>query len=127
MTASEETYAAWLNVLGSEPVADPELSQELTVMRIVAVSSGDSERFSTAYMDVLLALAPAVGPRTARNMVKRLVTAARARTVRYVPGVPLMIEGQDCSPENVRRLQADRDHYRRMVLEQATAYGSVGV
>lgn len=125
MTESEATYAAWLNVLGSDPVREPEVSHELTVMRVVATSTGDSERVSAAYMDVLLALAPSRGHRTARRMTKALVTAARAHMVRYVPGIPLMIEGLDCSPEAVRALKTDRDHYRRMVIENAVQYGSV--
>lgn len=126
MTESEATYAAWLNVLGSDPITEPATVHELTVMRVVATSSGDSERLSRAYMNVLLALAPATGHRTARAMVKRLVKAAQAHMVRYVPGIPLMIEGLDCSPEAVRALRADRDRYRRMVMEHATAYGKVG-
>jgi hypothetical protein len=124
-THSEETYAGWLNLLGSGSEESPELHQELLVMRVVATSSGDSERFSEAYMDVLLALAPAVGARKAKRMVEALSKAARAHRVRYVPGTPLMIDGRDCSPDAVRALQADRDMYRSMVLENATRSGSV--
>jgi hypothetical protein len=94
-------------------------------MRVVATSSGDSERFSEAYMDILLALAPAVGARKAKRMTEALVAASRAHRVRYVPGTALMIDGRDCSPDAVRRLQADRDAYRSMVLENATRHGSV--
>jgi hypothetical protein len=36
-----------------------------------------------------------------------------------------MIDGRDCSPDAVRALQADRDMYRSMVLENATRFGSV--
>jgi hypothetical protein len=124
-TPSEETYAGWLNLLGSGGEESPELHQELLIMRVVATSSGDSERFSETYMDILLALAPAVGARKAKRMTEALVAAARAHRVRYVPGTPLMIDGRDCSPDAVRALQADRDHYRDMAIENATRFGSV--
>lgn len=125
MTHSEETYAQWLNLLGSGTVESPELHRDLLVMRVVATSTADSERFSEAYMDVLLALAGDAGAERAKELTQGLVTAARARHVRHMPGTPLMIDGRDCSPDAVRALQADRDAYRSMVLDNATRFGSV--
>lgn len=125
MCGSEQAYASWLNIFGSDPVQSAEVAKELNTMRIVATSSGDIERMSQAYLDVLLTLAPAVGQEKAKELTQALVSASRAHRVRHVPGTPLMIEGLDCSPEAVRMLKADRDAYRTMVLEQAAACGSV--
>lgn len=114
MNGHEQAYAAWLNILGSEPVTEPEAAHELRVLRIVAQSTGDSERFSAAYMTVVLVLATVHGMETgtARTMVQALVDAARAHRVPYTPGLPMMIDGIDCSPDAVRALKASRDHYR---------------
>ena len=126
MNGHEQAYAGWLNILGSEPVTEPEAAHELRVLRIVAQSTGDSERFSQAYMDVLLALAPQIKDvDKTRGMVKALVDAARAHRVPYTPGLPMMIDGIDCSPDAVRALTDSRDHYRSMVLEQAVVNGAV--
>ncbi len=114
MNGHEQAYAGWLNILGSEPVTEPEAAHELRVLRIVAQSTGDSERFSDAYMTVVLALATVHGmeTETARGMVQSLVEAARAHRVPYTPGLPMMIDGIDCSPDAVRALTKSRDHYR---------------
>lgn len=105
MTKSEEAYAQWLNVLGSEhPAADP-ADPDMTVLRIVATCSGDSDRFSAAYMNVLMALAPEVGAARAKELTEALVDAARAHHVRYIPGMPLMIDGVDCCPDHIRSLE----------------------
>lgn len=116
MTPSEETYAAWMNVLGSGTVNPVAVNYELRVMRVVATATGDSERMATAYLDVLLALAPEVGAVRAKELTQALVDAAQAHRVRYVSGTPLMIDGTDCSPDAVRSLKKDRDHYRRAYL-----------
>ena len=122
MNGHEQAYAGWLNILGSEPVTEPEAAHELRVLRIVAQSTGDSERFSRAYMDVLLALAPQIkDPEKVRTMVQSLVDAARAHRVPYTPGLPMMIDGIDCSPDAVRALKADRDHYRSAYVNGAVS------
>lgn len=104
MTKQEEAYAAWLNVLGSDPVRPSEGEHELNVLRIIATSTGDSERLSNAYLDVLLRLALETGHQAARELTQGLIDAARAHHVRYIHGLPLMIDGVDCSPDNVRSL-----------------------
>lgn len=105
MTKNEETYAAWLNVLGSDhPAADP-VEQDMTVLRIVAMCSGDSDRFGAAYVDVLMALAPEVGAARAKELTEALVSASRAHRVWYIPGIPLMIDGVDCCPDHIRSLE----------------------
>ncbi len=122
MNGHEQAYAGWLNILGSEPVTEPEAAHELRVLRIVAQSTGDSERFSRAYMDVLLALAPQIkDPEKVRTMVQALVDAAQAHRVPYTPGLPMMIDGIDCSPDAVRALKADRDHYRSAYVNGAVS------
>lgn len=116
MTPSEETYAAWMNVLGSGTVNPEPVDHELWIMRVVATSTGDSHRLADAYLDVQLALASDVGAVRAKELTQALVDAARAHRVRYVSGTPLMIDGIDCSPDAVRSLKEDRDHYRRAYL-----------
>ena len=117
MTRTEETYAAWLNTLGSDPVPPGPVADDLRVMRIVAMSSGDIDRFSNAYLDVLRTLAGADLSAQAKVLTDALVEAARAHHLRYIPGLPLMIDGVDCSPENVRHLERSRAEYRRRYVE----------
>lgn len=116
MTKTEETYAAWLNLLGSDPLAPGPVADEVNIMRIVATSTGDIERFSQAYMDVLLTMASHVGGGVAKELTDALVTSARAHRVQHITGLPLMIDGVDCSPDNVRLLMRSRDEYRAMYL-----------
>ena len=114
-SSREDTYAAWLNILGSDPVPGGPLEHDLLVQRTVAASAGDSERLADAYMDVLLSLAP-VGAERAKELADALVEASRAHHIRHYPGMPLMIDGVDCSPESVRRLERSRDEYRRRYM-----------
>jgi hypothetical protein len=62
------------------------------------------DRHAVAYMDVLLALAPTAGHERAKELTDALVCSSRAYRIAHTPGLPLMIGGVDCSPENVRRL-----------------------
>lgn len=112
LTERETTYATWLNIFGSDPVRPEQVEDDLRVMYIVAESSARSDRLATAYMDVLLSLASAVGTERAKELTSELVDAVRAGHVQHTPGLPLMIDGVDCSPENVRRLERSRDEYR---------------
>lgn len=114
MTKNEEAYATWLNVLGSDPVRPDQGEHEVNVLRILATSQADSERFSRAYMDVLLALARETGHEAAKTMLTELVNAAIAHRVHYIHGLPMMIDGVDCSPDNVRHLMEQREIYRAM-------------
>lgn len=118
MTKTEEIYATWLNTLGSDPVPPGPVEGELRVMRVLATSDGDSQRLSSAYLDVLLTLAEAVGQERAKELTDTLLSSALAHRVQYIPGMPLMIDGVDCSPENVRHLEFLRDEYRALYLGQ---------
>lgn len=48
--------------------------------------------------------------------VDALIDTARDGHVRYEPGDPLIIDGVDCSPENVRSLEKLLNTYRGIVL-----------
>jgi hypothetical protein len=126
MTKTEETYAAWLNILGSGTVQPPAVAQDLHAMHDMARSTSAAEHLASAYMDVLLALIPQTGPEQAAEAAWGLVAAARAQHVRYTPGLPLVIDGVDCSPEHVRLLEGYREDYRRSALGMDTAPHWVG-
>lgn len=113
LTNRETAYATWLNIFGSDPVRPSQVERDLHVMHIMAEDSARSDRFATAYMEVLLSLAPAVGHEQAKRLADQLTEAARVGHVRYTLGLPLMIDGTDCSPANVRHLESSRDEYRR--------------
>jgi hypothetical protein len=91
------------------------------VNEIVQALSALADRYSETYLNVLMALAPQIRDAArSRQMTQDLVNAARAGHVRHTPGLPLMIDGVDCSPENVRRLERSRDEYRAMYLGQGS-------
>ncbi len=113
MTKEEVTYAEWMNVLGSDPLPAGPLEQGIRALRVVAESSGDIDRLTSAYRDVLRVMPPGEGKQSLK-LVEALVRAAQTHHVRYIPGLPLLVEGLDCSPEHVRELIAERDRYRNM-------------
>ena len=60
----------------------------------------------TLRMRVLCALLPShESISDAAYVVDALIDAARKGYVQYTPGLPLMIGGMDCSPENVASLE----------------------
>ena len=59
------------------------------------------------------------GARDAWARTDALVEAAREGHVPYEPGLPLVIDGVDCSPENVRSMRRLLDHYRGLVGVEA--------
>lgn len=69
-------------------------------------------------IEVLEALARSVGAQRAQEMLTQLNEELTAGQVRYTPGLPLMIEGVDCSPEHVRQLQAHINDWKRAALER---------
>ena len=120
MTKSEETYAAWLNVLGSDPVPPGPVEKSLRVLRIVADASGATQRLASAYTAALLAMAPETGTHRALELADGLVNAAQFRRVPYTPGLPLLVDGLDCSPEHVRELTEQIGRYRKLCSEGET-------
>lgn len=112
LTERETAYATWLNIFGSDAVRTEQVEYDLHVMHVVAETSARSARLARVYMDVLTSLAPVVGAERAKELTEELLLAARAGHVQHTPGLPLMIDGVDCSPENVRRLERSRDEYR---------------
>lgn len=115
MMKSEETYAAGLNVLGSDPLPTGPVEQSVDVLRAVAVLSGEINRLTAAYLEVLGAMAPCIGE-GAKKLADELLEAARVNRVRYISGMPLLIEGLDCSPEHVRQLMTDKKRYRDLYV-----------
>jgi hypothetical protein len=116
MTKYEEAQAAWLNIFGSGTTQPEPVAVCLHVLHILAEAEAAAERSSKAYLDVLLTLAPAVGADRAKELAEELADASRVGHIRYTPGLPLMIDGADCSPENVRRLERQSKTFRQMYI-----------
>jgi hypothetical protein len=119
MTKYEEAQAAWLNIFGSGTTQPEPVAVCLHVLHILAEAEAAAERFSKVYLDVLLTLAGSVGSERAKELAEELTDASRAGHIRYTPGLPLMIDGADCSPENVRSLERQVVVYRSMATGEA--------